>query len=118
MVRIFIGAARLPAVAVGLSAVRRFARAAPIPAATEPRGGVGMFHSVTGLRASVPHPDARRASLPIPAVLADCRWLGHTDIKTHCLFFRGIHSVRFYLPVSVPRLAVPRIPSPHCMWGY
>ena len=24
----------------------RFARAAPIPAATEPRGGVGIFHAV------------------------------------------------------------------------
>ena len=28
----------------------RFARAAPIPAATESRGGVGILHSVTGLR--------------------------------------------------------------------
>ena len=45
---IFIWAARLPAVAVGLSALLRFARAAPIPAATEPRGGVGIFHSATG----------------------------------------------------------------------
>ena len=49
MVPVFIWAARLPAVAVGLSAVRRFARAAPIPAATEPRGGVGIFHTVTGI---------------------------------------------------------------------
>ena len=47
MVPIFIWAARLPTVAVGLSAVLRFARAAPIPAATEPRGGVGIIHSVT-----------------------------------------------------------------------
>ena len=50
MVRIFIWAARLPTVAVGLSAVLRFARAAPIPAATGPRCGVGIFHTVTGLR--------------------------------------------------------------------
>ena len=49
MVTIFIWAARLPAVAVGLSAVLRFARAAPIPAATEPRGGVGIIHSATGM---------------------------------------------------------------------
>ena len=49
MVPIFIRAARLPAVAVGLSAVLRFARAAPIPAATEPRGGAGIFHTVTCL---------------------------------------------------------------------
>ena len=55
MVRIFIWAARLPAVAVGLSAVRRFARAAPIPAATEPRGGGGIIHSATGIRAFVTH---------------------------------------------------------------
>ena len=45
----FIRAARLPMVAVGLSALLRFARAAPIPAATEPRGGVGIIHSATGL---------------------------------------------------------------------
>ena len=43
---IFIWAARLPAVAVGLSALLRYARAAPIPAATEPRSGVGMFRSL------------------------------------------------------------------------
>ncbi len=54
MLRGFIWAARLPAVAVGLSAVLRFARAAPISAATEPRGGVGIIHSATGIWASPP----------------------------------------------------------------
>ncbi|MBP5558088.1 MAG: hypothetical protein J6X65_10340 [Bacteroidales bacterium] len=34
--------------------------------------------------------------------------------ETHCPFFRGIPAVRFYLPASVPRLVVPRIPSPDC----
>ena len=90
MVRIFIWAARLPTVAVGLSAVLRFARAAPIPAATESRDGGGILHSVK------------------------CWFLQ----ETHSPFFRGIPAVRCYLTASVPRLAIPRIPTPHCMWGY
>ena len=48
-----IWAARLPAVAVGLSALLAALVLAPIPAATEPRGGVGIFHAATVLRASV-----------------------------------------------------------------
>ena len=96
MVRIFIWAARLPTVAVGLSAVRRFARAAPIPAATEPRGGIGIFHSVK------------------------CWCLQ----ETHRPLFRGIPAVRFYLPVRVPQLAVGAfLPQTALhfvtlMWGY
>lgn len=34
--------------------------------------------------------------------------------ETYCQFFRGIPAVRCYLPVSVPRLAIPRSPSPTC----
>ncbi len=43
----FIWAARLPAVAVGLYALLRFARAAPIPAATELRSGIGIIQAAT-----------------------------------------------------------------------
>lgn len=70
MVRGFIWAARLPTVAVGLSAVLRFARAAPIPAATEPRGGVGIIHSATGIWASPPvrTPSGVRVKIPPPTI--------------------------------------------------
>ena len=34
--------------------------------------------------------------------------------RTFSPFFRGIPAARFYLPVSVPRMAVGRIPSPDC----
>ena len=43
---------------------------------------------------------------------------GRRQRNLYCPFFRGIPAVRFYLPVSMPRLAIPRSPSPHCMWGY
>ena len=58
-----------------------------------------------------------RGTLLINSML--CRWIRSVATcwflqETHCPFFRGIPAVRFYLPVSVPRLAVGRIPSPDC----
>ena len=50
----FFRAARLPAVAVGLSALLASLVLAPIPAATEPRGGVGISHSAMGVGALSP----------------------------------------------------------------
>ncbi len=50
----FLWAARLPPVAVGLYALLRFARAAPIPAAAGTRNCIGIFQAAAGVRASVP----------------------------------------------------------------
>ena len=86
MVRIFIWAARLPAVAVGLSAVL----ASLVPLLSLPRPSLG--------------------AVSVYSILSRAGVLQ----ETHSPFFRGIHAVRCYLPVSVPRLAVGRIPSPDC----
>ena len=72
-------AARLPAVAVGLSALLASLVLAPIPAATEPRGGVGISHSAMGVGASQ---SGRTPCVPTDASSpTDCRWLLHTDIN-------------------------------------
>ncbi len=42
--------------------------------------------------------------------VASCWYL----TRTCCPLFRGIPTSSFYLPVSVPRLAIPRIPTPFC----
>ena len=58
----------------------RFARAHSNPCRDGTSGRcrhIPFWHGVTGT-----HPDARRASLPIPAVLTDCRLRGHHHRKS------------------------------------